>query len=82
MFAAPLLRRLVYACLDHHHWVGSLAMPSEIVVAGVFLPMNSLTALTRIDFKIRVVDVDDVKVKLQIIDTAGQERYHTSLNVL
>lgn len=28
-----------------------------------------------IDFKVKVVNVDDFKIKLQIWDTAGQERF-------
>jgi Ras-related protein Rab-8A len=28
-----------------------------------------------IDFKIKIIMVDDVKIKMQIWDTAGQERF-------
>ena len=30
-----------------------------------------------IDFKIKVLDVEDKKIKMQIWDTAGQERFKT-----
>ena len=30
-----------------------------------------------IDFKMKVVPIDDKKLKMQIWDTAGQERFHT-----
>ncbi|KAH8024217.1 hypothetical protein HPB51_022320 [Rhipicephalus microplus] len=31
----------------------------------------------RIDFKIRIIEIDGKKIKLQIWDTAGQERFRT-----
>lgn len=36
---------------------------------------ESLTSTIGVDFKVRTVEVDDKKVKLQIWDAAGQERF-------
>ncbi|XP_063760517.1 ras-related protein Rab-37-like isoform X2 [Eleginops maclovinus] len=43
---------------------------------GKFLP-GSFTATVGIGFTNKVVDVDNLKVKLQIWDTAGQERFRS-----
>ena len=42
-------------------------------VDGNFL--TSLTSTIGVDFKVKLVDIDNLRVRLQIWDTAGQERY-------
>ncbi len=38
--------------------------------------MNHLSTIA-IDFKLKMIEVNDVKLKMQIWDTAGQERFNT-----
>jgi Ras-related protein Rab-8A len=40
---------------------------------GIF--KDSYVATIGVDFKIKVLNIDDTRVKLQIWDTAGQERF-------
>ncbi|KAL7641807.1 UNVERIFIED_CONTAM: hypothetical protein RMT77_007681 [Armadillidium vulgare] len=43
---------------------------------GVFLS-GSYISTVGIDFRNKVINIDDCKVKLQIWDTAGQERFRS-----
>lgn len=38
--------------------------------------MNHITTIG-VDFKVKIITVDNVNIKMQIWDTAGQERFKT-----
>ncbi|KAJ1927359.1 hypothetical protein IWQ60_002991 [Tieghemiomyces parasiticus] len=42
-----------------------------------FLPPEEASATIGVDFKVKLVDIDDERYKLTIWDTAGQERFRT-----
>ncbi|KAK9763660.1 Ras- protein Rab-18 [Basidiobolus ranarum] len=42
-----------------------------------FLPQDEVSATIGVDFKVKVLEVDEKKYKLTIWDTAGQERFRT-----
>ena len=52
--------------------VGKSSLISRFV-DGNFL--TSLTSTIGVDFKVKLVEIGDLRVRLQIWDTAGQERY-------
>jgi hypothetical protein len=52
------------------------ACPHACVTLLIFPDMNC-TPTIGIDFKLRTIELDGKKIKLQLLDTAGQERFKT-----
>ncbi|XP_027606070.1 ras-related protein Rab-10-like isoform X1 [Pipra filicauda] len=73
----PLLVKIVMAgesCVGKTSIVRRYTEPDS-PPAGT--PATSYLATIGIDFKVKLVMINDTRVKLQIWDTAGQERFHT-----
>lgn len=49
----------------------------ESITCLSFDSLNIHNIFSRIDFRMKVINFESIAVKVQIFDTAGQERFHT-----